>query len=233
MKWNEEYFQIEWSQKISNYEEKLAAAKKLASFAKEGDVIGFGSGSTSFLAVQEIGKRVKDEDLHVTAIPTSNEIRLVCTSLGIPVATLDDARPDWGFDGADEVTPEGWLNKGRGGAMFNEKLIMSNSPKTYILVDKSKFVTKLCENFPVPVECVPAAYKSVTTRLYELGATDVHLRLAGKSKDGPVITENGNYILDAVFADADSSLESAIGQIVGVLESGLFIGYPTEILSCS
>lgn len=233
MKWKEEYFQIEWSQEIANYEEKLAVAKKLASFAKEGDVIGFGSGSTSFLAVQEIAKRVKEEGLHVTAIPTSNEIRLVCTALGIPVATLDDARPDWGFDGADEVTPDGWLNKGRGGAMFNEKLIMSNSPKTFILVDKSKFVTKLCDNFPVPVECVPAAYKSVTTRLYELGATDVHLRLAGKSKDGPVITENGNYILDAVFADADSSLESAIGQIVGVLESGLFIGYPTEILGCS
>ena len=87
MKWKEEYFQIEWSQEIANYEEKLAVAKKLASFAKEGDVIGFGSGSTSFLAVQEIAKRVKEEGLHVTAIPTSNEIRLVCTALGIPVAT--------------------------------------------------------------------------------------------------------------------------------------------------
>lgn len=199
--------------------------------ANNGDVIGFGSGSTSFLAVQEIAKRVRNEGLNVTAIPTSNEIRMVCSALGVPVATLDDVRPDWGFDGADEVSPEGWLVKGRGGAMFNEKLIMVNSSKTYIIVDKSKFVTKLCEKFPIPVECVPAAYKSVTTKLYELGAECVHLRLSGKAKDGPIITENGNYILDTTFKNVDNTLEYAIKNIVGVLESGLFIGYNIEIVS--
>ena len=232
MKWNDEYFNIEWSQEISNYDEKLAIAKKIASYAKNNDVIGFGSGSTSFLAVQEIAKRVRNEGLNIIAIPTSNEIRMVCTSLGVPVATLDDVRPDWGFDGADEVSSNGWLIKGRGGAMFNEKLVMSNSPKTFILVDKSKFVTKLCEKFPIPVECVPAAYKSVTTRLYELGADNVNLRLSGKAKDGPILTENGNYILDVVFSHVDGSLESSIKQIVGVLESGLFVDYNIEILSC-
>lgn len=232
MKWNDEYFDIVWSQEITNYNEKLSIAKKLASYANNGDVIGFGSGSTSFLAVQEIGKRVRNESLKVTAIPTSKEIELVCFSLGIPVATLDEVKPDWGFDGADEVSSNGWLIKGRGGAMFNEKLIMSNSPKTYIIVDKSKFVTKLCEKFPIPVECLPKAYKAVTTRLYELGAQNVQLRLAGKSKDGPIITENGNYILDAVFNEVDASLESSIKKIVGVLESGLFIGYSIEILRC-
>lgn len=231
MKWCDEYFRIEWSQEIINYNEKLIVAKKIASYANDGDVIGFGSGSTSFLAVQEIAKRVKYEGLNILAIPTSNEIRMVCTSFGIPVSTLDDVRPDWGFDGADEVSSNGWLIKGRGGAMFNEKLIMSNSPKTYIIVDRSKFVTKLCENFPIPVECVPSAYKSVTTRLYELGAANVHLRLSGKAKDGPIITENGNYILDTVFLDVNSSLEAAIKGIVGVLESGLFIGYNIEIVS--
>ena len=157
---------------------------------------------------------------------------MVCVSLEIPVATIDDVKPDWGFDGADEVTPEGWVIKGRGGAMFHEKLVMCNSPKTYILADRSKFVSRLCEKFPIPVECVPAACKSVTTRLYELGADDVHLRLAGKAKDGPVLTENGNYILDAHFPQMNDSLESSIKQIVGVLESGLFIGYPIEVLSC-
>lgn len=231
MNWNADYFKTEWSQEITNYEEKLTVAKKIASFVKEGDVIGFGSGSTSFLAVQEIAKRVNSEHLHIQAIPTSNEIRMTCISLGIPVATLNDAKPDWGFDGADEVAPNHWLVKGRGGAMFNEKLIMSNSPKTYIIVDKSKFVEHLCEKFPIPVECVPAAYKSVVTRLYDLGADNVHLRLAGKSKDGPVITENGNYIVDAVFSDVSSDLEKKIKDIVGVLDSGLFIGYETEIIS--
>ena len=151
--------------------------------------------------------------------------------MGIPVESLIDVIPDGGIDVHEEVSPEKWLIKGRGGAMFNEKLIMSNSPLTYIIVDSSKFVSKLCEKFPVPVECVPSSYKSVVTNLYKLGANNVELRLAGKSKDGPVFTENGNYILDAVFSDIDNSLESSIKGIVGVLESGLFINYNIEIMS--
>lgn len=231
MKWNEEYFKSEWSQEIINYDEKLIVAKKIASFIKEGDVIGFGSGSTSLLAIREIAKRLQSEHLNIVAIPTSTEIRMECNRLNIPVATLNEVKPIWGFDGADEVNSQNWLIKGRGGAMFNEKLIMSNSPKTYIIVDSSKLVNNLCEKFPIPVECVPDAYKSVVTSLYELGAESVHLRLSGKSKDGPVITENGNYIVDAVFKNVSSTLEKDIKKIVGVLESGLFIGYNVEIIT--
>lgn len=231
MKWNDNLFSVQWSQPIIHYEEKLLVAKKLANMVKEGDVIGFGSGSTSFLAVQEIAKVIKDNNISILAIPTSEEIRLTCISFGIPVASINDVQPDWGFDGADEVSPENWLIKGRGGAMFNEKLIMKNAPKTYILVDQSKFVSHLCENFPIPVECVPAAYKSVVTDLYKLGANTVSLRLAGKAKDGPVITENANYIVDATFSSVERTLESSIKGITGVLESGLFIDYDVEILS--
>lgn len=231
MKWNDSYFGIQWSQEIANYEEKLKVAKKIASYVKNGDVIGFGSGSTSFLAVQEIAKTIKKQKLEIVAIPTSEEIRFTCIELGIPVASINDLAPDWGFDGADEVSPEKWLIKGRGGAMFNEKLIMKNAPLTYILIDQSKFVNRLCEKFPIPVECVPAAYKSVVTDLYKLGAEKVSLRLAGKSKDGPVITENANYIVDAVFCEVDSLMESRIKSITGVLESGLFINYNIEVLS--
>lgn len=231
MKWNEAYFNMDWAQEITNYEDKLRVARVVATLVKDGDVIGFGSGSTSFLAVQEIAKRVKQESLHIVAIPTSNEIRMACTTLGIPVATINDMKPNWGFDGADEVSPDHWLIKGRGGAMFHEKLIMANSLKTYILIDESKFVTHLCNKFPIPVECVPEAYKSVTTKLYELGADSVNLRLAGKSKDGPIITEAGNYILDAVFSKVDATLEREIKSIIGVIESGLFIGYSVEILN--
>lgn len=231
MEWGQSLNKIEWSQKISNYEEKCKVAQKIASFVKDGDVIGFGSGSTAFLAVQEIAKRVKEEKLSITAIPTSNEIRMTCIALGIPVAELNDVRPDWGFDGADEVDPNNWLIKGRGGAMFNEKLIMSNAEKTYIIVDQSKFVKRLGEKFPVPVECVPASYISVMNQLYLLGAENVHLRLAGTSKDGPVLTESGNYILDTTFSRITEDMEAKIKGIVGVLESGLFIGYPIEVIS--
>ena len=230
MNWKYNTSILNWSQEIANYDEKLEVAKKIASFVKDGDVIGLGSGSTAFLAVQEIKKVMNNNKMNIVAIPTSNEIKMVCDELQIPTATLNEMKPNWGFDGADEVDANKWLIKGRGGAMFNEKLIMSNSPKTYILVDKSKFVNKLCEKFPVPVECCTASYISVLNNLYELGATSVNLRLAGKSKDGPVITENGNYILDAKFENITNTLEKDIKSIVGVIESGLFIDYNIEII---
>ena len=81
------------------------------------------------------------------------------------------------------------------------------------------------------MECVPSAYTSVMHQLYKLGADTVELRLSGKSKDGPVITENGNYILDTTFHHVSNDLEQKIKQIIGVLESGLFIGYNIEIMS--
>lgn len=221
---------MNWSQEIINYEQKAKVAEKIAALVGNNQVIGFGSGSTSFLAAQAIGRRLREEKLIIVALPTSSEIRTACISLGIPVSTINDLKPDWCFDGADEVDPNNWLIKGRGGAMFHEKLIMSNSQVSYIIVDDSKIVSRLGERFPVPVECIPAAYISVIDRLYKLSAKKVDLRLSGKAKDGPVITENGNYILDAVFEEIHSGMESQIKSIVGVIESGLFIGYNVEVI---
>ena len=113
--------------------------------------------------------------------------------------------------------------------MFNEKLNIATSNKTYILIDESKIVEKLGEKFPVPVECSPKAINFVKEQLYKLGATNVELRLALK-KDGPVITENGNFILDTKFKGINEDLESKIKSITGVIESGLFIGYNFEII---
>lgn len=231
MFWNENVVQkLEWSGEISNLEEKQAIAKKIASIAKDGDVIGVGSGSTSFLATQEIAKRMKEERLKIKAIPTSRELGMVCNYLGIPVETLITAKPDWCFDGADEVTPENWLIKGRGAAMFKEKLNIANAKKSYILVDSSKFVQKACEKFPIPIEVFPDALYAVKEKLFELGATSAELRLA-KKKDGPVITENGNLIVDAKFENVDETFETKLKNIVGVIETGLFIGYDVEVIS--
>ena len=231
MYWGKELFDIKWSQEISNYEEKQAIANKIASLAKEGEIIGFGSGSTSFLAAKAIANRIKTENLHIYAIPTSKEIKTTCIALGIPTLTIEEAKPDWCFDGADEVDTNHWLIKGRGGAMFNEKLIISNATKIYILVDKTKFVNKLCDKFPIPVECIPDAVTYVKSKLKEMGATEIKLRQAGKSKDGPVITENGNYILDVKFENISENYETKIKTICGVLETGLFQGYNIEIIS--
>ncbi len=231
MNWNDNVIQkLEWNGEISNLEEKQKIAEKIASIAKNGDVIGVGSGSTSFLAIQAIAKRVKEENMKIKAIPTSKEIAMVCNYLNIPTTTLIEAKPDWCFDGADEVTPEKWLLKGRGAAMFREKLVISNANKVYILVDSSKFVNKPCEKFPIPIEVFPDSLYSVKEKLLELGATQAELRLA-KKKDGPVITENGNLIIDAKFENIDENFEKTLKSIVGVIETGLFIGYNVEIIS--
>ena len=189
MDWNREIVQrIGWNGEISNYEEKLRVAKKVVDKVKDGDVIGVGSGSTSFIATKEIAKRVKEENLHITAIPTSYEINLLCNELGLQTASLMDKVPDWSFDGADEVNDKNWLIKGRGGAMFREKLNIASSKVTYILVDETKFVKNMCDKFPIPIETTPYAINYVRQALFNLGAETVVLRLA-KGKDGPVITE--------------------------------------------
>jgi ribose 5-phosphate isomerase A len=135
----------------------------------------------------------------------------------------------WAFDGADEVDPSHNLIKGRGGAMFREKLILDSSPKNFILVDKSKLVTRLGERFPIPVEIAPAAVNFVASKLTDLGASNLELRL-GLKKDGPVITESGNLIIDARFDQIGPNLEASIKQICGVIESGLFLGRSIEVL---
>ena len=231
MYWDRDIVQkLEWNGEISNLEEKQKIAEKIARIAQDGDVIGVGSGSTSFLAIQAIAKRIREENLKIRAIPTSRELGMVCNYLQIPVETLLTAKPDWCFDGADEVTPEKWLVKGRGAAMFKEKLLIANSKKTYILADKSKFVSKPCEKSPIPIEVFPDALYAVKEQVFKLGATSAELRLAIK-KDGPVITENGNLILDVKFDNVDETFETKLKNIVGVIETGLFIGYNVEVIS--
>jgi len=221
---------LQWSREISNKEQKEKVADKIAERVKNGDVIGVGSGSTSFLALLAISKKVKEQNLSVLAIPTSHEVSLTCSILGLNTSTLLNARPDWSFDGADEVDPQKSLIKGRGGAMFAEKLVMKSSPENYILVDSSKFVTYLGEKFATPIEVDPRAVNLVEEELLKLGANEINLRLA-VSKDGPVITEAGNLILDVRFNKITSDYEKEIKSIPGVIESGLFINYNVEILT--
>lgn len=230
MEWMNNTMQEIEPQNISNQEQKEKVAKLVAQKAKEGDIIGFGSGSTAYLAAKEIAKRMEEENLHITAIPTSFEIKTLCQNLKIPTISIIDAKPDWGFDGADEVSKtDNIIIKGRGGALFKEKLNIVNAGITYILVDDSKFVDKLNEKFPIPIEVYPEAVSSVKEALLDLGATECFLRKAEK-KDGPVFTENHNVILDTKFVEIYETLEEDIKSITGVIESGLFIDYPIEVL---
>lgn len=230
MEWGENLIgRLKWSDEIINREKKERVAGIVAAKANNGDIIGAGSGSTVYLALYAIAERMKKENLDIRVIPSSMEISMACVQLGIPQTTLQEKKPDWTFDGADEVDADHNMIKGRGGAMFKEKLLICNSQKTYILVDESKLVSRLGMNFPVPVEIFPTSLLYVENKLRTLGATEVDLRLA-KGKDGPVVTENGNLVLDARFSSIGNDLEKQIKSVTGVIESGLFIGYNVEVL---
>lgn len=229
MNWNEELLEKIEVDNIKNLEEKKKVAEKVAGKVKDNQTIGFGSGTTSYLATIAIADKVKKENLKITAIPTSFEIKMLCTYLDIPTANLSERKPDWSFDGADEVNSSNWLIKGKGGAMFKEKLNIINSPITYILIDNSKRVSYLGEKNKVPVEIYPDAINYVKEELIKLNAKEIIVRQA-VNKAGPVITENGNLILDVSFKSITQTLEKRIKSISGVLESGLFIGYNVEII---
>ena len=169
---------FDWTGPISNRPAKEELGRQIAAKARAGDVIGAGSGSTSYLAIRALGERVKRENLCVSAICTSQEITMACAAAGIPVTTLFNACPDWCFDGADEVDPDQSLIKGRGGAMFLEKLVIRSAAKSFILVDSSKMVKRLGEKFAIPVEFLPESLHLVERELLALGATELSLRLA-------------------------------------------------------
>lgn len=221
---------LEWGKEISNREEKQKVADKIASMVKDGDIIGVGSGSTAYLALLKIPDRIRTEQLHIHAIPTSQEIKMACAKLGIPLTSLLEHKPNWTFDGADEIDPNHNMIKGRGGAMFKEKLLISSSPQTFIIADPSKMVSKLGSRFPVPVEIFPDALIHADQALRSLSPVDIKLRMA-QGKDGPIITENGNLILDVWFDNIPDNLENAIKSITGVIESGLFMHYEVKIIS--
>lgn len=220
---------LEWGKEISNREEKEKVAVRIASMVKDGEIIGVGSGSTVYLTLQKIAERMRNEKLHIRAIPTSQEIKMTCAQVGIPLTSLLEHKPDWTFDGADEIDINHNMIKGRGGAMFKEKLLISSSPRTYIIADSSKMVSKLGSRFPVPVEIFPEALTHVAQALESFTPREMKLRMA-QGKDGPIITENGNLILDVWLDNIPDNLENAIKSITGVIESGLFMHYEVELI---
>lgn len=222
--------EFDWKNNVDNKEEKLKLAKRMAKRVKNGEIIGFGSGTTSYLTIEEIGKRIKEENLKIKAIPTSTIIEELCKKLNIETVTLKDAKPDWCFDGADEIDPHNWLIKGMGAALYKEKMNMKNSEENYILVDNTKFVERLGAKHPVPIECIQDKIEEIQEEVKKIGATKVELRKSNNDEKKPLITDNNNYILYAWFDKIESDLEEKLLQIDGVVESGLFIGYDIIVI---
>ena len=220
---------FEWTAEISNFEAKQKAARMVACNVQSGQVVGIGSGSTAYLAIAEIARRMEQDKLDFAGIPTSLEARLACARFGIKCTTLVEHQPDWGFDGADEIDAQGNMIKGRGGAFFTEKLVDGAAKKLFILADRSKLVPRLGIKFPIPVEVHPPASRWVERQIRDLGAREIIVR-AATGKDGPVFTEHGNIILDASFDSIGPTLEKDLKSICGVIESGLFWGYRPEVI---
>ncbi len=202
--------------------------------------LGLGTGSTTAFAIEAIGRRVRDEGLDVRGVPTSFAAERLARRSGVPVVSLDEIGLDTlptsraplnlALDGADEVGPALGLIKGRGAAHVREKVVAALAARFVVLVDASKEVERLGTRAPVPVEVLPFAEPAVARALRGLGA-EPELRM-GQKKDGPVVTDQGLWVLDARFDGIDdpAGLGAAIDGIPGVLGHGLFVGLATDVL---
>ncbi|WP_204152205.1 ribose-5-phosphate isomerase RpiA [Leptolyngbya sp. CCY15150] len=199
---------------------------------QSGAIVGLGTGSTTAYAIQRLGDRLKSGDLKdIKGIPTSFQASVLAKQYGIPLTTLDEVdRIDVAIDGADEVDPQKNLIKGGGAAHTREKVVDSLAELFIVVVDSSKLVTALGTTFALPVEVLPMAIAPVTRALEALGGT-VELRM-GVKKDGPVITDQGNMVLDVTFAAIanPAEMEVTINNIPGVLENGLFVNVTDVVL---
>jgi ribose 5-phosphate isomerase A len=220
---------LPWPREVINLDVKLEVAARVAARTTDGDVVGIGSGSAAYLTLWAIGARVVAEKLNIQVVPTSYETEAAAVTLKLALARLGQTTPAWGVDGADEVDPTGRLLKGRGGALFKEKLLWNTAGRMVLVIDPSKRVDRLGSRFPMPIEVHPNAVEPVIARLAELGCRASELR-TGTGKDGPVITENGFLLLDAHFDEIPPGLHAVVKQLPGVLETGLFEGYRYEIV---
>jgi ribose 5-phosphate isomerase A len=204
---------------------KRAAAEAAVELVQDGMVVGLGTGSTAAFAVEALARRHR-QGLRFVGIPTSERTAAQARAAGIPLSSFAEHRQiDLTIDGADEVE-RGTLNliKGLGGALLREKIVANASRQLAIVVDGAKLVDRLGTHAPVPVEVVAFGLE-VTRAAIEMFAAEAKPRLTPAG--GLFVTDGGNHILDCIFGGpiADpAGLEERIGRIVGVVESGLFIG---------
>lgn len=203
---------------------KKRAALEAVKHIKDGFILGLGSGSTAAYVIEEVGKRIKLGGLRVSGVPTSYQAFQLAVHHGIPTTTLDEhPQLDLTIDGADQVDTKLNLIKGMGGALTREKIVASAAKQFIVVADETKLTEKLGTRHPVPIEVLPFASSTVASKLKKMNG-EVVLRET-KGKIGPVVTDNGNFILDVNFGPINSpkELNSQIKSISGVIETGLFV----------
>ncbi|XP_047371569.1 ribose-5-phosphate isomerase [Vespa velutina] len=207
---------------------KIAAYKAIDEYVKDNTVIGIGSGSTIIHAVHRLAERVKEEKLNVVCIPTSYQARQLILNNHLTLGDLESfPKLDCAIDGADEVDAEMNIIKGGGGCLLQEKIVASCAKEFIIIADYTKHSEKLGQQYKqgIPIEVVPMAYVPIQHRIEDNYGGDVKIRMA-VAKAGPVITDNGNFILDWHFPQDLSDWNKINEEILlmpGVVETGLFI----------
>ena len=207
------------------------AATQAVKHVEDSFVVGLGSGSTAAFAIEYIGNRIRQDKVSVLGIPTSYQSYLLAVKNRIQLTNLDEhSSLDLTIDGADQIDNELNLIKGMGGALTREKIVASASKKVVIVADQSKKVDVLgVNNHPVPIEVLPFAVPLVLRRIREIGGKP-NLR-EGQKKVGPVVTDNGNVIVDAEFGPITEPLEldCNLKKLPGVIETGLFVETATIV----
>lgn len=235
---------LQMSSAVSQDElKKLVGYKAVDDYVKSGMVVGLGTGSTAYYAVERVGEKLKSGELKdILAIPTSIRTKEQAESLGIPLVTLDThSKLDVAIDGADEVDDDLNLTKGGGGALFREKIVEIVSDKFIVIVDESKICKGLGPGFPIPVEIVPFCHEHTMRVIAALpsckGCKPV-LRMGSASTNKPdgdeiAVTDNGNYIVDLHFKDPikdPGTMAKELKEVVGVVEHGLFCGMASAVI---
>lgn len=206
-----------------NQVSKQLAAEKAVSFVQDGMIVGLGTGSTAAFAIKKIGQLVNENNFDIRCVATSFQSALLAKENGLHLLALDSISSiDISIDGADRIDKNRNLIKGGGAAHTREKIVHAMSDRFIVVADSSKIVDNLNDTFPVPIEFLPVSMEFVKKRLKSIGADSIDIRMA-KRKDGPVITDNGMMIFDAIFHQFDpDALETKINLIPGVLENGIF-----------
>ena len=208
---------------------KRAAGEKALELVQDGMLVGLGSGSTARYFTEGLGRLVA-EGMRVRGVPTSRATAELAASLGIPIVTELLGQLDLAVDGADEVDPALNLIKGRGGALFREKLVAAASKRFVVVVDESKLVKQLGAGVLLPVEVLPFLWRSTAERLTGLGMS---LVVRG-GEETPYVTDNGNLVLDLTVAGGIKNPEALaveLKKVTGVVEHGLFVGMTDTVIA--
>lgn len=208
-------------------EAKRIAAERAVDDVRDGMIVGLGTGSTAYYAIQRLGRLVQ-QGLSIQAIATSLQSEQLATQLGIPLVSFSEMTElDLTIDGADEVDPAFNLIKGGGGALLREKIVAAASKQLTIVVDEHKVVRQLGK-FALPVEIVKFGYEATIRKLNQLGCEPIL-----RARDGELyVTDNGNYIVDCSFNHiaAPAELHRELNLIPGVVDNGLFVGMTKKVI---